>query len=110
MKNPDPPKTYTAEARTLWRDVVDGWTLDPVALKTVAVLCESLQLYRKANALVEREGLTVQDRFTQVKPHPAIQIARDAAATYLSALRALNLDLEPLQHSVGRPPKLGLVS
>jgi hypothetical protein len=37
------------------------------------------------------------------KAHPAIAIERDARIALLAALRALKLDLEPLEPRVGRP-------
>jgi glutathione S-transferase len=43
------------------------------------------------------------DRFGQPKPHPLLATERDARAQFLAALKALNLDLEPLRDRVGRP-------
>ncbi len=43
------------------------------------------------------------DRFVQRKPHPLLAAERDARAQMLAALKALNLDLEPLKDR-GRPP------
>jgi hypothetical protein len=45
---------------------------------------------------IEREGQTVLDRFDQAKPHPLLATERDARAQKMQALKALNLDLEPL--------------
>ena len=57
-----------------------------------------------ARALLERDGITILDRWGQVKPHPAAAIERDARSGLLAALRALNLDVEPLRDRAGRPP------
>ena len=43
------------------------------------------------------------DRFGQVKSHPLLSVERDSRAQYLAALKALNLDLEPLRDKPGRP-------
>ena len=107
---PDPPKTYTAEAKALWREIAGGWALDPPAVKILGIACESLMRRREAQAVLAREGLTVLDRFKQRKAHPATTIERDSATTFLAALRALHLDLEPLRDHVGRPPSLTVVS
>jgi len=40
-------------------------------------------------------GVTVVDRWQQVKPNPATTIERDSSRAMLSALRQLNLDIEP---------------
>ena len=45
---------------------------------------------------IEREGLTIIDRFDQLKGHPLLSTLRDARAQKLAALKALNLDLEPV--------------
>ena len=51
-----------------------------------------------------REGLTLLDRFGQIKCHPLLSALRDARAQKLSALKMLNLDVEPLHPGPGRPP------
>jgi len=52
---------------------------------------------------IDKEGLTFLDRFEQIKPHPLLPTLRDARAQKMAALKALNLDLEPLQTGLGRP-------
>jgi hypothetical protein len=56
-----------------------------------------------ARALLDRDGVVVTDRWGQSKQHPAAAVERDARAGLLAALRALCLDVEPLQPRVGRP-------
>ncbi len=53
---------------------------------------------------ISLQGLTVKDRFDQDKPHPLLASLRDARAQKLAALKALNLDVEPLKSGPGRPP------
>ena len=50
------------------------------------------------------DGITITDRFDQVKPHPATVIERDSKLTLLRHVKALGLDLEPLHDKPGRPP------
>jgi phage terminase small subunit len=99
-----PPVGYTPEARKLWRQVLAGWDLDPPALTILDTACRGLMRVREAQALLERDGIVVKDRFGQEKPHPAVAIERDAKLTLLRNLKALNLDLEPLHDRPGRPP------
>jgi phage terminase small subunit len=56
-----------------------------------------------ARVLLERDGVVIADRWGQQKPHPAATIERDARAGMLAALKALNLDVEPLRDKLGRP-------
>jgi hypothetical protein len=58
---------------------------------------------RLAQEAIERDGMTVLDRFGQRKAHPLLPAERDARAQMLAALRALNLDVEPLHERPGRP-------
>ena len=52
---------------------------------------------------IDKEGLTIIDRFDQVKAHPLLATIRDARSQKLAALKALNLDIEPLHDGPGRP-------
>ncbi len=56
-----------------------------------------------ADAAIAVDGLSVKDRWGQVKPHPLASVARDARAGWLSALRALNLSIGEMPKP-GRPP------
>ena len=65
---------------------------------------ECFDRMRQAQEMLAKEGITVTDRFGQSKVHPAVLVERDAKAGLLRALKALNLQIEPLQDAVGRPP------
>lgn len=56
-----------------------------------------------SRAAIEKDGQTIRDRFEQVKPHPLLAAERDARAQFIQAMRALNLDVEPLRDGPGRP-------
>jgi phage terminase small subunit len=98
------PQGYTTEARRLWRQVVQGWALDPPALVILDSACRALMRVRQAQELLGRDGIVMTDRFGQPKPHPAVLVERDSKQTLLRNIRALNLDLEPLRDRPGRPP------
>jgi phage terminase small subunit len=105
-KSPDKPKPmkgYTAEARRLWDQVLDGWDLDAPALALLDSACQALMRIRQAQATIAKQGPFFTDRFGQPKQHPAVLTERDAKQTLLRNLRALNLDLEPLHDRPGRP-------
>ena len=52
---------------------------------------------------IETEGLTIIDRFQQMKPHPLLPTLRDARSQKLAALKGLNLDVIPANNGLGRP-------
>jgi hypothetical protein len=69
-------------------------------LKTFAD-CDTAE--RNAQGIINEDGLIVVDRFGQKKSHPLLTTIRDARAQKMAALKALNLDLEPLKDRSGRP-------
>jgi hypothetical protein len=52
---------------------------------------------RQAQKALREHGPLVPDRYGALKQNPACFLERDARAGMLRALRALNLDLEPLR-------------
>ncbi|MEK6196919.1 MAG: hypothetical protein N2B58_01930, partial [Desulfobacterales bacterium] len=52
---------------------------------------------------IDRDGMTIKDKFEQIKPHPLLACERDSRAAFLAGLKALNLDIEPLKNAPGRP-------
>lgn len=64
---------------------------------------EAFDRMRGCQKIIEKDGAKLVDRFDQVKSHPLLAIERDSRAAMLAALKALNLDLEPLRDKPGRP-------
>jgi hypothetical protein len=57
-----------------------------------------------ARAAIAEHGELVIDRYGAPKLNPACALEKDARAGFLAAMKALNLDLEPLRDGPGRPP------
>jgi phage terminase small subunit len=55
---------------------------------------EAFDRMRQAQALIKKEGITIVDRFGQMKQHPATLIERDSRTAVARGLKALNLDIE----------------
>ena len=66
--------------------------------------CRRSTACAQAQALIAEHGAVTKDRWGQLRPNPACTIERDSRAAMLAALKALNLDLEPLRDKPGRPP------
>lgn len=99
MPTKDLPKHIRA-----WRDALaaDYAITDPAGVALLDQAAEAAHRAEQARELLAKEGLVLRDRWNQPKPHPATIIARDAEASFRSALRELRLDLEPAR-PVGRP-------
>ncbi|MBU5635493.1 phage terminase small subunit P27 family [Geomonas sp. Red69] len=98
------PKHLSKEARNLWDRLLKEYDIgDEAGLLILQTGLEAFDRMRDAQAVIAKEGLTVKDRFDQPKAHPLTTVERDSRAAMLAALKALNLDLEPLQDRAGRP-------
>jgi P27 family predicted phage terminase small subunit len=94
----------SSEAKKLWRDLHTEYDLtDPGALTLVKSACESLDMLRKAEAAIDEYGVVVTGQAGTLKANPACAVARDARSQMLQSLKALNLDIEPLNDRPGRP-------
>jgi len=91
------PKHLKTAARRMWEEILSEFDVDDSAgLSLLEAACSSYQRAEDARALVRKEGLTIVDRFGQVKAHPACGIERDARGQMITALRALKLAPEDL--------------
>ena len=98
------PKHLKPDGRKLYRDLVSEYQItDAAGLALVTTACECLDRMRAAQVAIEQHGEVVTDRYGQVKVNPAATLEKDSRAGMLAALKALNLDLEPLKE-IGRPP------
>jgi P27 family predicted phage terminase small subunit len=107
MKNsaPRPPKALSTPAKRWWSEIQNEFGIeDPGGILILTAAAEAFDRTRQADAMIKAEGLTTTDRFGQKKSHPAVNIARDARAQMLAAIKQLRLDLEPVRDGPGRPP------
>ena len=105
MKQEPAPKHLSKESKKLFKAVVNEYAIDDSAgLKILVVALEAFDRAQAARCQIDKEGMTVLDKFEQIKPHPLLACERDSRAAFLAGLRQLNLDLEPLRDGPGRPP------
>lgn len=108
MKKTAPPKHLSAPAAAWWTELRDEYGI--VDLAGVSLLTAAAEAWERCasarEAIAADGGPVIRDRFDQPKPHPAAAIERDARAQFIQALKALNLDLEPLHDGPGRPVEL----
>lgn len=103
MKETKPSRGLSKEAQILWKKILSEYSIEDEA--GILILKTALECYDKMKAaqrIIDNQGLTITDRFGQVRAHPLCPVLRDARSQFLQALKQLNLDLEPLQE-IGRP-------
>jgi P27 family predicted phage terminase small subunit len=102
MGTPKAPKGLSAEARKWWRTITSEYDLGESSYLLLLSAMECFDRMRAAQVVIEVEGLTVEDRNGRVAAHPCVGIERDARAGLLRNLKAMGLDMEPI-NPVGRP-------
>ena len=103
-KKQEIPSHLSKEAGEIFRDLCADYRInDTAGLKILRVACEAFERAQGARIIIDRDGMTVKDKFEQTKPHPLLPIERDSRAAFLSGLKALNLDITPPRDQTGRP-------
>ena len=105
---PDAPKDLSATAKTWWKTLVNDYAIegnDSAGLLLLETALRAFDQMRIAEAAIEQHGQVTMDAKGQLRPNPSCVILRDSRAAMLSALKAMNLDLEPLHPRAGRPAK-----
>ena len=92
-KLPPTPAHLDRRAREFWRRVSRTYVLEVHQLELLRRACELMDVADRAGSILKVEGLTVIDRFNQVKAHPAVEIQRQAILALARVLRELNLDV-----------------
>jgi len=80
---PRPPSHLRKAGKTLWRAVCGDWHLeaDGDDIVILALACEAADRASQASAELKAHGsLTTHDRFGVVRPHPLVEVERQARA------------------------------
>ncbi len=101
------PEHLSDRAQGLWRQIVEEFLLAPHQYELLRRACEAADRADEARELLGSEGLTVTDRYGQVKPHPAAGIERDSRIAEARLIRELALSPEEPEEPHGRPPRTG---
>ena len=91
MKNPI-PKHIGKQGRQWLKTAGAEYHFSPFEWKTAVMCAECVDTISDCTARIKAEGLTVTDRFGQVKAHPLLTTVRDQKACYKNLLRQLGLD------------------
>lgn len=104
QRAPRPPRHLKAAGKALFAELVAEYSIDdPAGIALLTTAAECLDRIRAAQEAIKAHGEVVTDRYQQVKVNPACALEKDSRNGFLAALRALQLDLEPLRDKPGRP-------
>jgi P27 family predicted phage terminase small subunit len=88
---PKAPDHLSAKARKLFDSVVGRYDFDPEEVATLVLALEAYDQAATARRRLKDDGQIVEDRFGQMKPHPAVAIHRDALATWRQLVTLLGI-------------------
>lgn len=98
------PVGLSAAARRWWKRLVQEYDItDPAGELLLEQALRCFDRAEQARAVLDKDGVTTTDSRGRPKTHPATSVERDSRAGMLSALKAMNLDFEPLKDRAGRP-------
>jgi hypothetical protein len=100
---PNPPYNLTGCGLELWNKVMREYNLEDVGgLELLAQACRAAERAESLREQINSDGEVIRARGT-VKDHPALKHELANRAFVCRTLARLNLDMEPVRASVGRP-------
>jgi phage terminase small subunit len=103
--NRPPAPAHLGKATQAWfTEVVRTYELESHHVRLLTLAAEAWDRAEQARAVIDKEGLTFLDRFSQPKTRPEVAIERDSRVSFARLLRELNLDVSVPE---SRPPSLG---
>jgi P27 family predicted phage terminase small subunit len=97
------PSHLSTATKKWWRQVADEYELAPHHVRLLTLACEAWDRSRQARELLERDGVTYQDRFGAPRKHPAVSVEENARIAFARLVRELDLEGEPQPDP--RPPR-----
>lgn len=94
-KSPAAPASLDEAGKRFWNETLAVYDLaDPHHLRLLENCCLQLDRAAVARDTIATEGITCENRFGEVREHPAVHIERAAAQLFRQTVRELGLDLE----------------
>ena len=90
-----PPRKLKERGKRFWKLVMVEFELSDSDQVVLVSACEMLDRAEAARKLIEKDGMTIKDRFGQTKPHPCVEVERQSHLAFVRIRRELGLDVEP---------------
>lgn len=103
-RRPTPPANLSAPVLAWWRSMQRAYEIEDVGgLTLLGLAAEARERMSRAAGIIAEHGEVLFPPGLAPRANPACAVERDARSQMLQALRALNLDVEPLRDAPGRP-------
>jgi P27 family predicted phage terminase small subunit len=88
---PKPPDHLSRRSKAFWRKIVARYELQTEHLEVLRKALEASDRADEAGEVLRRDGLTIEDRYGTIKPHPATSVELHNRAAFLKFIEALKL-------------------
>ena len=89
MDGDTPPKGLTRKVARFWRQITEKYELTIGQKKLLELACQELTRAEQMDATIAETGLTIENRFHELRENPLIRqsrLAREAAGRFFSRL------------------------
>jgi hypothetical protein len=98
-----PPPSLGEAGRTMWQSIQNEYAImDSGGLAMLAQACASADRAADCAAIIAEQGAVISSK-SGLRDHPLIRHEIASRGLCCRIIARLGLDLEPLQHRVGRP-------
>jgi P27 family predicted phage terminase small subunit len=88
-----PPDHLSREARKIWKDVCEGWTMDARSLPLLRCALESWDEMQRCRKIIDETGMAHKLPTGAFRKNPACEILSKARDGFLRSWQSLNLDV-----------------
>jgi P27 family predicted phage terminase small subunit len=93
--DPKPPKHLSVTTRRWFARIASEYELGDHQVYLLTLAAEAWDACQAARAAIAKHGQVYTDRFSAPRTRPEVAIQRDSRAGFISAVRALGLDIQP---------------
>jgi phage terminase small subunit len=104
MSAPKPPPYLRPDTRKWFQTVARDFDFEPHHFRLLTSAGEAWDRCQEARERLAKDGAYVEDRFGQLKAHPAVAVERDSRIAFARLLRELALDVDAPGEN--RPPAI----
>ncbi len=100
-------KALSKKSQKLKKDILKEWESDSAFIAILDTALRYRDLYHEAQAIVDKEGLTVPGVGGVDKAHPLLVTVKTAGASFMAGFKQLKLDIpgeEPQEKRPARRP------
>ncbi len=99
------PNHLRAATKRWFAEVVEAFELESHHVRLLTLAAESWDRCQEARAILDKEGLTFEDRYGSPRSRPEIAVERDSRLAFARLIRELGFDVATPENT--RPPRIG---